>query len=214
MKLRAPRSARTEAQAGPRPSAPAICAHAQHRSHRTARAGGGRRRRRRVRLRDRQGAGRSRRQCLRRNVAAGAQHLHEPARAREDGRVAHDCRRAGCSTFEKIYPLDAVYDTYDEMPEDVRDEQAVQGCRRLLDRRAGGSAWSADFGERPLDIVVHSLANGPEVKKPLLEVSRQRLPRRGERQRVLDGVDGPALRSADARPAARSSRSPTWRASA
>src|SRR5437763_8647593 len=29
-----------------------------------------------------------------------------------------------------------------------------------------------DFGERPLDIVVHSLANGPEVKKPLLEVSR------------------------------------------
>jgi enoyl-[acyl-carrier protein] reductase I len=30
----------------------------------------------------------------------------------------------------------------------------------------------ADFGERPVDIVVHSLANGPEVKKPLLEVSR------------------------------------------
>jgi len=30
----------------------------------------------------------------------------------------------------------------------------------------------ADFGERPVDIVVHSLANGPEVKKPLLDVSR------------------------------------------
>jgi enoyl-[acyl-carrier protein] reductase I len=30
----------------------------------------------------------------------------------------------------------------------------------------------ADFGEQPLDIVVHSLANGPEVKKPLLETSR------------------------------------------
>jgi enoyl-[acyl-carrier protein] reductase I len=29
-----------------------------------------------------------------------------------------------------------------------------------------------DFGERPLDIVVHSLANGPEVKKPLTETSR------------------------------------------
>jgi enoyl-[acyl-carrier protein] reductase I len=29
-----------------------------------------------------------------------------------------------------------------------------------------------DFGDRPLDIVVHSLANGPEVKKPLLETSR------------------------------------------
>src|SRR5262249_62237059 len=29
-----------------------------------------------------------------------------------------------------------------------------------------------DFGEKPLDIVVHSLANGPEVKKPLLDTSR------------------------------------------
>src|SRR5256886_6176429 len=31
---------------------------------------------------------------------------------------------------------------------------------------------SQDFGDRPLDIVVHSLANGPEVKKPLLDTSR------------------------------------------
>jgi enoyl-[acyl-carrier protein] reductase I len=31
----------------------------------------------------------------------------------------------------------------------------------------------ADFGEKPLDIVVHSLANGPEVKKPPLETSRK-----------------------------------------
>jgi enoyl-[acyl-carrier protein] reductase I len=31
---------------------------------------------------------------------------------------------------------------------------------------------AADFGEQGLDIVVHSLANGPEVKKPLLDVSR------------------------------------------
>jgi enoyl-[acyl-carrier protein] reductase I len=31
----------------------------------------------------------------------------------------------------------------------------------------------ADFGEGGVDIVVHSLANGPEVKKPLLETSRK-----------------------------------------
>ena len=31
----------------------------------------------------------------------------------------------------------------------------------------------SDFGERPLDLVVHSLANGPEVKNPLLETSRE-----------------------------------------
>src|SRR6476646_11566003 len=31
----------------------------------------------------------------------------------------------------------------------------------------------ADFGEPCVDFVVHSLANGPEVKKPLLETSRK-----------------------------------------
>jgi len=30
----------------------------------------------------------------------------------------------------------------------------------------------SDFGDKSLDIVVHSLANGPEVRKPLLETSR------------------------------------------
>src|SRR5215217_3103208 len=74
-------------------------------------------------------------------------------------------------TFEKIYPLDAVYDTYDEIPEDVRTSKRYKD---VGDCSIGGlaSRLVADFGERPIDIVVHSLANGPEVKKPLLEVSR------------------------------------------
>ena len=74
-------------------------------------------------------------------------------------------------TFEKIYPLDAVYDRYDDIPEDVR---ASKRYKDVGDCSIGGLAERlvADFGERPIDIVVHSLANGPEVKKPLLEVSR------------------------------------------
>jgi enoyl-[acyl-carrier protein] reductase I len=74
-------------------------------------------------------------------------------------------------TFERIYPLDAVYDRYDEIPEDVR---ANKRYKDVGDCSIGGLAerMVADFGERPVDIVVHSLANGPEVKKPLLEVSR------------------------------------------
>jgi enoyl-[acyl-carrier protein] reductase I len=74
--------------------------------------------------------------------------------------------------FEKIYPLDAVYDSYDEMPEDVRSNKRYKD---VGDCSISGlaSRLVADFGEQPLDIVVHSLANGPEVKKPLLEVSRQ-----------------------------------------
>ena len=75
-------------------------------------------------------------------------------------------------TFEKIYPLDAVYDTYDDMPEDVRSNKRYKD---VGDCSISGLAAriAADFGNQPLDIVVHSLANGPEVKKPLLEVSRQ-----------------------------------------
>jgi enoyl-[acyl-carrier protein] reductase I len=74
-------------------------------------------------------------------------------------------------TFEKIYPLDAVYDRYDDIPDDVRGNKRYKD---VGDCSIGGMAdrLVADFGERPLDIVVHSLANGPEVKKPLLEVSR------------------------------------------
>jgi enoyl-[acyl-carrier protein] reductase I len=77
----------------------------------------------------------------------------------------------GLLQFEKIYPLDAAYDRYDDMPEDVRTNKrykdvgdcSIEGvAKRLVE----------DFGEKPLDIVVHSLANGPEVKKPLLETSR------------------------------------------
>ena len=74
-------------------------------------------------------------------------------------------------TFEKIYPLDAVFDTYDAMPEELRTSKRYKD---VGDCSIDGVAQRlvADFGERPLDILVHSLANGPEVKKPLLETSR------------------------------------------
>ena len=74
-------------------------------------------------------------------------------------------------TFEKIYPLDAVFDTYDQLPEDLRTSKRYKD---VGDCSIDGLAQQlvADFGEKPLDIVVHSLANGPEVKKPLLETSR------------------------------------------
>jgi enoyl-[acyl-carrier protein] reductase I len=74
-------------------------------------------------------------------------------------------------TFEKIYPLDAVFDTYDALPEELRTSKRYKD---VGDCSIDGLAKRlvADFGDRPLDIVVHSLANGPEVKKPLLETSR------------------------------------------
>ena len=91
----------------------------------------------------------------------------------ERGKMDESRRLAsgGMLTFEKIYPLDAAFDTLQQMPEEIRSNKrykdvgdcSIDGlARRLVE----------DFGEKPLDIVVHSLANGPEVKKPLLETSR------------------------------------------
>src|SRR5918998_2360728 len=73
--------------------------------------------------------------------------------------------------FERIYPLDAAFDTMADVPEDVRNNKRYKD---LGDYSVDGLARQlvADFGEQPLDIVVHSLANGPEVKKPLIETSR------------------------------------------
>jgi len=74
-------------------------------------------------------------------------------------------------TFEKIYPLDAAFDTLADAPEELRTSKRY---KETGDFSIDGLAQRlrADFGERPLDVVVHSLANGPEVKKPLLETSR------------------------------------------
>jgi enoyl-[acyl-carrier protein] reductase I len=73
--------------------------------------------------------------------------------------------------FERVYPLDAVYDRYDEIPEDVRTSKRYKD---VGDCSIAGVAerMTADFGAQPVDIVVHSLANGPEVKRPLLDTTR------------------------------------------
>jgi len=73
--------------------------------------------------------------------------------------------------FEKIYPLDAAFDTVAEAPEEIRGNKRYKD---VGDFSIAGLAARLvqDFGDHPLDIVVHSLANGPEVKKALLDTSR------------------------------------------
>jgi len=72
-------------------------------------------------------------------------------------------------SFAKIYALDAEYDSLEDVPAELRDSRRY---RDLGDFTIGGlaAAIAADGG---VDIVVHSLANGAEVKKPLLETSRK-----------------------------------------
>ncbi len=74
--------------------------------------------------------------------------------------------------FERILPLDAEFDTMEDVPAEVRENKrykdqgdfSIHGCVESLHR---------DFGASCVDIVVHSLANAPEVSRDLLATSRR-----------------------------------------
>jgi enoyl-[acyl-carrier protein] reductase I len=74
--------------------------------------------------------------------------------------------------IERVYPLDAEYDALEDAPPELRQQKRY---RERGDFSIDGVArrFREDFGEQCLDIVVHSLANGPEVSKPLMETSRR-----------------------------------------
>lgn len=70
--------------------------------------------------------------------------------------------------FTAIYPFDADFDRMDDVPADVRNHRRYRDAGDFT--IAGLAAAVAASGG--VDIVVHSLANAPEAKKPLLETSR------------------------------------------
>lgn len=74
--------------------------------------------------------------------------------------------------FEKIYPLDADFDVEADIPPETRENKRYKE-RGDVSIDGVVQQMKKDFGEQPLDILVHSLANGPEVKKPLMETSRK-----------------------------------------
>ena len=72
--------------------------------------------------------------------------------------------------IEKVYPLDAVFDVPDDVPEEIKSNKRYAGLSGYTIEEVA-KAVEADYGK--IDILVHSLANGPEVTKPLLETSRK-----------------------------------------
>ncbi|HVZ33239.1 MAG TPA: SDR family oxidoreductase, partial [Polyangiaceae bacterium] len=74
--------------------------------------------------------------------------------------------------FERIYPLDAAFDTMEDVPVDVRENRRYAG-RGDFTISGLAQRMKEEFAPPQLDILVHCLANGPEVHKPLLETSRQ-----------------------------------------
>jgi enoyl-[acyl-carrier protein] reductase I len=74
--------------------------------------------------------------------------------------------------FERVLPLDADWDRLEDVPAEIKESRRY---KERGDFTIDGAAkhLEADFGPRCIDIVVHALANAPEVKKPLVETSRK-----------------------------------------
>ena len=69
----------------------------------------------------------------------------------------------------KVYPLDASFDSPNDVPEEIKENKRYKDADGYTIEEVA-KAIEQDFGS--IDIFVHSLANGPEVHKPLLETSR------------------------------------------
>jgi len=90
----------------------------------------------------------------------------------ERGQFVEDQKLSDGTSMEivKIYPLDATFDTKELIPEKIATGKRYRdfsgySIQEVVDQ------IKADFGG--IDLLVHSLANGPEVTKPLLETSRE-----------------------------------------
>lgn len=89
----------------------------------------------------------------------------------ERGKLDLSLPGGGEIELERVYALDAVYDTDDSVPEEVASEKRYAPLSRYSIQGVADQ-MREDFGDSCVDIVVHSLANGPEVQNALLDTSR------------------------------------------
>jgi enoyl-[acyl-carrier protein] reductase I len=75
------------------------------------------------------------------------------------------------SLFEisHIYPIDATFDEPGDVPEEIKQNKRYAALNHYTISEVAEKV-AADFGK--IDILIHALANAPEVKNPLLETSR------------------------------------------
>lgn len=72
--------------------------------------------------------------------------------------------------IEKIYSLDAAFDLPEDVPTDVLENKRYKDASGYTISEVATSV-AKDYGK--IDILIHSLANAPEVQKPLIETSRK-----------------------------------------
>ena len=90
----------------------------------------------------------------------------------ERGKLDRSLPDGGEWEIEEIYPLDAVYDTPESVPDEVRENKRYRDLDGFTIQEVA-DRLEADFGSPSVDVLVHSLANGPEVQKALVDTSRE-----------------------------------------
>ena len=73
--------------------------------------------------------------------------------------------------FEKIHPMDATFDVPEDVPEEIREDKRYRELSGYTIQEVADTLRD-ELGDGCLDILVHALANGPEVRKPLVDTSR------------------------------------------
>jgi enoyl-[acyl-carrier protein] reductase I len=72
--------------------------------------------------------------------------------------------------YAKLYPIDALFDKMEDVPQEVRENKRYADLSGYTVSEVAKQV-ETDFGK--IDILVHSLANAPEVKNSLLDTSRK-----------------------------------------
>jgi enoyl-[acyl-carrier protein] reductase I len=72
--------------------------------------------------------------------------------------------------FAKVYPIDAAFDKIEDVPQEIRENKRYVDLVGYTVSDVAKQV-AADYGQ--IDILVHCLANAPEVTKNLLDTSRQ-----------------------------------------
>lgn len=76
----------------------------------------------------------------------------------------------GMLNIARIYPMDASFDKPEDVPQEIVENKRYRDLSGYTISEVA-ERIKQDFGR--IDILVHSLANSPEISKPLLETSRK-----------------------------------------
>jgi enoyl-[acyl-carrier protein] reductase I len=72
--------------------------------------------------------------------------------------------------YTEVYPIDAAFDRLEDVPQEVKENKRYIELQNYTISEVAAKV-AEDYGK--IDLLVHCLANGPEVTKNLLETSRK-----------------------------------------